>query len=153
MPKNQLSFDTITDNLLVGRTPRIDDYMLLQTLGVELIINMRAERFAVPRRARRSIRTIWIPTIDHRLFPIHSQHIVRAVEDAADVMSGGGKVYVYCRAGRHRSVMMACAILIAQGYSIESSMALLKNKRLVADPERAHIHKAILEFANYWQSR
>ena len=52
---------------------------------------------------------------------------MRGVNAALDVIHHGGKVYVHCAHGRHRSVAMGAAILIAQGMPATEAMELIKN--------------------------
>jgi dual specificity MAP kinase phosphatase len=152
MKRSALDCSQITAYLFVGKTPAARQYAELADAGVRLIINMRAEAYAFPTEARRAIQTIWVPSLDNRFTPIKLRKIIEAAEQADAVIKGGGKVYVYCRAGRHRSVAMAAAILISQGYDIRSAVNLIKSKRLVADPEKAHIYKVIAKFSQAWNA-
>jgi protein-tyrosine phosphatase len=67
-------------------------------------------------------------------------------------MANGGKVYVHCARGRHRSVAMGAAILIAQGLDAESAMSLIKEQRVVADPYIFYIYRRIRMFARKWEA-
>ena len=58
----------------------------------------------------------------------------RGAEAAQPVIRDGYAMLVHCRAGVHRSVAMACCILIGMSYSAEDAMKLVKEKRAVADP-------------------
>ena len=64
-----------------------------------------------------------------------------------------GVVMVYCKGGVHRSVAMACCILISQGYSAEEAMALVKERRPVADPYTEHFKARILKFEDEWKAK
>jgi protein-tyrosine phosphatase len=70
---------------------------------------------------------------------------------ALQVIGSGGRVYTHCSRGRHRSVAMAAAILIAQGFSPEAAMQLIKERRPEADPGASHIRLRILEFGRMWR--
>jgi protein-tyrosine phosphatase len=72
------------------------------------------------------------------------------VQEALKEIQSGGKVYTHCAAGRHRSVAMAAAILIAQGLEPEGAISLIKSKRPVADPDAFHIRRRIELFARRW---
>lgn len=146
MNRNTLDYNQITEYLYIGTTPSPKDYKELSNKGIKLIINMRAEKYAIPTGVRRSIKTIWIPSLDSRFTPINIKRIAKAVGRANDVIADGGGVYVYCREGRHRSVALAVAILISQGYNIDAAIKLVKSKRVVADPEVPHIYKVITTF-------
>jgi protein-tyrosine phosphatase len=72
------------------------------------------------------------------------------VEAALPVIKDGYRVLVHCRAGVHRSVAMACCVLIGMGYSAEAAMKLVKEKRAVADPYVWYIRNRILKFEKQW---
>ncbi len=152
MAKRTLDYSNITDQLLIGVTPRVKDYIVLKSLGIKLIINMRADRYAPARRDRKLIKTVWVPTFDSRLIPIRPDYLAPTVKLALDIISGGGKVYVYCRKGRHRSIVMGAAILIAQGFSVDETIKIIKNHRQNADPDKRHIKQAIIDFAKFWSN-
>lgn len=148
-----LDYSRITDQLLVGKTPHFADYAALHKLQVQLIINMQAEYYAWASHRRGGIRTLWVPTIDWWLFPIYPWYILPAVRRALTVINQGGTVYCHCRQGRHRSVLLAACILIAQGKSVEQAVTMLKAARSTADPEAPHIYRGIRAFAAAWQRR
>jgi protein-tyrosine phosphatase len=60
-------------------------------------------------------------------------------------------VLSHCKAGVHRSVAMASCVLIARGYTADEAMALIIEKRPVADPHAAHIEKRIRKFEKVWR--
>ena len=149
--KSGLDYNRIHDNLLVGKTPHSADYVVLRGLQVRLIINMQAEYYSWASHRRGGIRTLWVPTIDWWLFPIYPWYVMPAVKRALAVIGRGGTVYCHCRQGRHRSVLLAACILIAQGNSVDQAIATLKHARGVADPEAPHILRGIRAFAVAWQ--
>ncbi len=145
-----MNFSSITDTLFVGSTPNTQDYDALRELGVHLVLNMRQER-----RPRRDLHnppmpTLWLPTFDSPLLPIPIRALHKGVKAALATLSQGGKVYAHCAAGVHRGVAMGAAILIAQGYTAESAMQLLTERRLIADPNIWYIRRRILRFADMW---
>ena len=52
--------------------------------------------------------------------------LIRGTHAALGEIGRGGKVYTHCTRGRHRSVAMGAAILIAQGLSPDKAMGLIK---------------------------
>jgi protein-tyrosine phosphatase len=72
------------------------------------------------------------------------------VRRALPVIRGGESVMVYCREGKHRSVAMACCILIGLGYSAEAAMTLVKERREAADPDIWYIQERIRKFGQRW---
>jgi hypothetical protein len=145
-----MDISRITDSLYVGTTPGRQDFERLHELGVRLVINMRLLLGQPPPSSLPSMRYIRLRTFDNPLLPIPSAILVRGTRTALEVMAQGGGVYTHCSRGRHRSVAMAAAILIAQGYSPEAAMRTISERRAVADPGASHIQPRILEFARAW---
>ncbi len=145
-----MDFSQITDELFIGTTPNARDYDTLRKLGVRLVIDMRFLRGPFPRRRKPPMDYLWLRTIDNPLLPIPILKLMKGVHAALDAMHQGGKVYAHCAYGRHRSVAMGAAILIAQGHSPESAMSLIKQQRSRADPDAFYIRRRILLFARHW---
>lgn len=145
-----MNFSEITDSLLIGTMPHRRDYDLLRNLGVRLVINTRFSLATHPAQNDSGMHYLWLRTIDSPLFPIPIRALIRGVHAALETINDGGKVYVHCAYGRHRSVAMGSAILIAQGFSPDAAMLLIKEKRAVADPDIFYIRRRILLFARQW---
>ena len=75
------------------------------------------------------------------------------VNRAQEIFDKGDRVMVYCKGGIHRSVVMACCILISQGYSAEDAISLVKERRPVADPYTDHFKTRILKFEEEWKAK
>jgi hypothetical protein len=148
-----MDISRITDSLYVGTTPAQEDFQRLHELGVRLVINMRLLLGQSPSRTLPPMRYVRLRTFDNPLLPIPSAALVRGTRTALEVIAQGGGVYTHCSRGRHRSVAMAAAILIAQGYSPEAAMQKIREQRAVADPGASHIQPRILEFARVWQAQ
>ncbi len=146
-----MNFSAITDNLLVGTTPGRRDFEVLRSLGVSLVINMRWMPGPRPPAGDPSLRYICVRTFDNPMLPIPLRALVKGVHLALEEIQCGGKVYTHCAAGRHRSVAMAAAILIAQGLTPEGAIDLIRERRPVADPEAFHIRRRIMLFARQWE--
>ena len=147
-----MNFSRITDNLFIGDTPSLADYDQLRDLGVRLVINMRIEKRPAPDPHRLPLKFLWLPTVDNPLFLIPTCFLMRGVRAALETLKTGGKVYVHCAKGRHRGVaMMGASILIAQGYSPDQAMQLIKSQRPIADPDIFYIRNRILRFAKKYQ--
>jgi len=145
-----MNFSQITDDLFIGTTPRRKDYDVLRALGVRLVINMRLTRGPKPHFRDLHIQYLWLRTFDNPLIPIPLRALTRGVNAALDVIHSGGKVYVHCAHGRHRSVAMGAAILIAQGMPAYEAMALIKKHRSEADPNVFYIRRRIHFFERRW---
>ncbi len=141
----------ITPALLIGVTPRPAEYDTLRQMGVRMIINMRHEQAIPPDGHDDPLEILWLRTHDNPFIPIPIPALAEGVRRALPVITGGGKVFVHCAYGRHRSVAMGAAILIAQGYEAQAAMQLIKEKRRVADPGLFYIRWRIEKFYTYWQ--
>ncbi len=142
----------ITDTLYISAFPAVGHIETLRALHVRLIISMTFQR--PPREVRAAVaRWLHLRTVDSPLVPLPIFQLWRGVEAALPVIREGGGVLTHCRAGVHRSVAMACCILIGAGYTAQEAMALVKEKRPVADPGAWYIRRRILKFEQVWQER
>mgnify|MGYP005819485357 CR=1 FL=1 len=145
-----MNMSSITEELLVGTSPTRRDFETLRELGVRLVINMRWTPGPRPRAGDPHMRYIWLHTFDNPLLPIPLHSLMRGVREALEEIRAGGKVYAHCAQGRHRSVAMAAAILIAQGADPREAMRLIKERRPEADPGVFYIRRRIELFADRW---
>jgi protein-tyrosine phosphatase len=146
-----MNYSKITEDLYIGTTPSSADYDELRKLGVGLVINMRIERRPYPDRSEEPMETLWLPTFDSPLVPIPIRALHRGAEKALETIGKGEKVYVHCAQGIHRGVAMGAAILIAQGCSPDEAIALIEERRRVADPRARYIERRIRRFAEKWE--
>lgn len=145
-----MDISQITKDLFVGTTPATEDYDSLRALGVTLVINMRIERRPYPDLHNPPMTRLWLPTFDHPLIPIPINALRRGTQAALEAIDKGGKVFIHCAAGVHRSVAQAAAILIAQGRTLPEAVALIKAQRPVADPDVWYIRRRIDKFNRSW---
>lgn len=131
--------------------PTATDYEQLHGLGVRLVLNMRFARRLPEGVLRPPFEVLWLRTLDNPLFPIPLSKLMQGAHAALATISKGGKVYTHCAYGRHRSVAMGAAVLIAQGQTAEAAMQLIKAQRAAADPDVFYIRQRILAFAQRWQ--
>lgn len=142
----------ITDYLYISAWPRGDHAEEIRALNVRLILSMHWIR---PSKmlGHPPVRLLWLPTFDNPLAPMPIPTLERGVEAALPVIADGYRVLVHCRAGVHRSVAMACCVLIGMGQTAEEAMALVKQKRSVADPYAGYIRRRIEKFEQHWRNR
>ena len=145
-----MDFSEITKDLFIGTTPEAQDYNNLRELGVRLVINMRFARGPRPDLHPDALNFLWLRSIDSPVFLISLQKLLQGTHIALETIRNGGKVYSHCARGRHRSVAMGAAILIAQGYSSDDAMHLIKKQRPISDPDMFYIRRRILQFARLW---
>lgn len=146
-----MDFSLITDDLFIGPMPTAADYDLLHSLGVRLVLNMRFARRLPAGLLHPPVEVLWLRSLDNPLFPIPLKLLMKGTRAALSTIARGEKVYTHCAYGRHRSVAMGAAILIAQGYSPPAAMTLIKQQRPQADPEAFYIKSRILAFAKRWK--
>ena len=142
---------SITDYLYLSAMPQGEHAAEIEAMDVRLILSMHWQR---PSRllGQPPGRLLWLPTFDTPITPIPISTLRRGVEAALPVIQSGDRVLVHCRYGVHRSVAMACCVLISMGYSPSEAMALVKEKRAVADPDIWYIRSRIVKFGDLWKS-
>lgn len=139
----------ITPQLYLAARPRSAHVARVRELEIDLVISMIWFRPA-KGLAEPPFRIVRLPTIDSPLTPIPLWMLRIGVSEALKVLDAGGRVLVYCRAGRHRSVAMASCILIAEGMSADEAMATIVEHRPVADPHARYIEARIRAFERDW---
>jgi len=144
------SISEITPYLYISSFPGRKNAEQIRGLGIRLILSMYLVR---PNRIFRQppFRLLWIPVIDSPLTPIPIRVFHKGVRAALLVIEDEGKVLVHCRWGIHRSVAMACCILIAKGTSVNDAVALVKSQRPVARPDEEYVLARIRKFEEDWR--
>jgi len=148
-----MDISAITDNLYVGSQPDAAHAEALGALNIGLVINMRAELRPHAVYMAPPFSSLWLRTYDTFFTPIRLTTLEQGARAALAVIGQGRRVLVHCQRGRHRSVAMAAAILIAQGYTARDAMRLIREKRAVADPQIWYIRWQIEKFERYWSKR
>lgn len=147
-----MDYSQITDYLSIMASPVDADAATLLDNNVKLVLAMNHK---VPPGALRTapLALLHLPTSDSPFLPIPMAKLQTGVEAALPVIDAGGGVMVYCNRGRHRSVTMAAAILIAKGYTADEAMALIKHRRPAADPGIWYIKSRIRKFERDWRAK
>jgi protein-tyrosine phosphatase len=142
----------ITEYLYISAWPRGDHADEIRAMDVRLILSMH---WFKPARnlGDAPIRLLWLPTVDNPFFPMPIRSFKLGVDAALPVIQEGYGVLTHCRAGVHRSVAMACCVLIGMGHTAEEAMQLVKQKRSVADPSVWYIRNRILKFEQQWLAK
>ena len=138
--------------MYISAWPRGDHADEIRALDVRLILSMHWIR---PSRTlgHPPVRLLWLPTFDNPLMPMPIKTLQRGVEAALPVIQDGYRVLVHCRAGVHRSVAMACCVLIGMGQTADEAMQLVKQQRAVADPYARYIQNRIYKFEQLWRNQ
>jgi protein tyrosine phosphatase (PTP) superfamily phosphohydrolase (DUF442 family) len=146
-----MDISQITDYLYVGAQPGAEHAAELRARDVRLIISMIGTARPAAAFGKPPFHLLWLRTYDTFLTPIPVSKLMEGVRAALPVIRDGGRVLTYCAQGRHRSVAMAAAILIAMGYSAEEAMRLLQTRRQIARPQTWYIKRQIKKFEKHWQ--
>jgi len=111
---------------------------------------MRGEARPLAVFTQPPFESVWLKTFDFFFTPIGVSQLMAGVRAALPVIEQGGKVFTHCQRGKHRSVAMAAAILIAMGHSAEEAMRLLRERRAVARPQTWYVKRQIKQFEKQW---
>lgn len=149
MNQKSLDISQITDFLYVSAWPVADHVEEILETNVRLILSMHWIKPS-SKLGQPPLQLLWLPTIDQPFTPMPISTLQRGVEAALPVIGNGSGVLVHCRAGMHRSVAMACCVLIGTGMSADESMELVVAKRSAADPHAKHIERRIYLFEQQW---
>jgi hypothetical protein len=148
-----MSYDIsqITDYLYISAWPKGKHAEEILSLNIQLILSMHWRQPDWDLR-QPPLQLLWLPTIDSPLIPMPLSALRRGVQAALPVIEQGGRVLCHCSYGRHRSVAMACCVLIGKGMPAEEAMELVKSRRLAADPYAPYIRSRILKFEAGWKA-
>jgi hypothetical protein len=140
----------ITEALYISAWPRGEHAAEIRALGVRLILSMH---WLHPAKTvgHAPVRLLWLPTVDTPWTPMPMFLLRRGVRAALPVIGDGEGVLVHCKSGLHRSVAMACCVLIGLGYTAQEAMRLVKDRRAVADPDAWYIRRRICRFEQEWR--
>jgi hypothetical protein len=149
--KSSPDVSAITDYLYISAWPRGDHAEEIRALNVRLILSMH---WIKPSSllGHPPVRLLWLPTFDNPLMPMPIATLTRGVHAAMPVIAEGYRVLVHCRAGVHRSVAMACCVLIGAGMAADEAIQLVKQQRAVADPDAWYIQRRIYKFEQHWRN-
>ena len=139
----------ITDQLYIASRPRERHVESVRGLKVDLVLSMIGLS-PPPELTRPPFRLVRLPVFDFPLLRIPLAVLRMGVAEALPVLKAGGRVLIYCRAGRHRSLAMAACILIATGMTADDAMATIEAHRPVADPHAGYIESRIRAFEKDW---
>jgi protein-tyrosine phosphatase len=146
-----MDISQITEHLFVSAQPVAEDAQEILARNVRLVISMRGESLPPKCLRQPPFQFLWLRSYDTWVTPIATSHLVKVVQAAQQAIADGGRVLVYCQRGRHRSVIMAAAILIASGHTAEEAMKLLRSQREIADPQSWYVRRQIVKFERDWK--
>ena len=151
LARGAIDLSLIIEGLFVSDWPDEADAPVLAAHGIRLLLSMHW-RPPAPVYRRPPFSTVWLPTIDTPITPMPLSALRAGVLAALPVLQRGEGVLAHCVFGRHRGVAMACCVLIGLGRSAEEAMALVDERRAVADPYVWYIRSRIEAFERDWRS-
>lgn len=146
-----LDISRITDFLYVGSLLGRQHADELRPYNFDLIISMIVQIKIDDVYTLPPFKSLWIRTYDTFFTPIQTKKLLIGVNAALPVIQSGGRVLVFCREGKRRSIIMASAILIAMGYSAKNAAAVLMKNREAADPRKWYVRWQIHGFERHWK--
>ncbi len=147
----QLNYSDITPRLAVGGAFRTRDIKHLTQRGVTAVVDCRLEAQDDPRAlAAAGIQFLHVPTLDRHAFTQTQMHA--GVEWVLDHIARGGRAFLHCEHGVGRGPLMACAVLVAQGYNAPAALLIVRAGRWQALPNDRQL-ATLLEFEQEWKNQ
>jgi protein-tyrosine phosphatase len=145
----QLNYSAITPQLSVGGAFRRRQIRRLTQRGVTAVVDCRLE--AEDDKAaleQAGIAFLHVPTPDRYGFTYDQMQ--QGVDWVLDHIRNGGQAFLHCEHGVGRGPLMACAVLVAQGYSGPQALRLVRSARWQALPNDRQL-AALLDFERIWR--
>ena len=123
-----LDLSWIEPDLAVGA--RVDQLNLprLAELGVGSVVDLRVEESDDPELlARHGMRFLHLPMLDEN--PLTDEQLREGSRWVAAERAHGRKVLLHCQHGVGRSIMLAAAVLLDEGLTLEQALERLRDRR------------------------
>jgi hypothetical protein len=147
----QLNYSDVTPTLAVGGAFRSGQIKHLKQRGVTAVVDCRLEGHDDPAAlAAAGIQFLHVPTLDRHGFTY--AQLQDGVEWVLDRVSNGGRAFMHCEHGVGRGPLMACAVLVAQGYSAPEALRIVRSGRWQALPNDRQL-AVLLYFEQEWRKR
>ena len=116
--------------VLAGEHPTRAGLATLHDIGLTHFIDLTSDHDGLRRYAVPCAQRLSFPIVD---FGVPTVAGMRATLDAVQAaLSGGGSVYLHCKAGIGRTGTVAACLLVEHGYTPDDALALLARKWQVA---------------------
>jgi hypothetical protein len=147
----QLNYSDVTPTLAVGGAFRNGQIKHLKQRGVTAVVDCRLEGHDDPAAlAAAGIQFLHVPTLDRHGFTY--AQLAEGVEWVLERVSNGGRAFMHCEHGVGRGPLMACAVLVAQGYSAPEALRIVRSGRWQALPNDRQL-AVLLYFEQEWRKR
>jgi hypothetical protein len=145
----QLNYSDVTPQVAVGGAFRNRQIKRLRARGVTAIVDCRSEASDdAAALAAAGIDFLHVPTLDRHGFSYEQLH--SGVDWVLERTSRGGKAFMHCEHGVGRGPLMACAVLVGQGYSAPEALRIVRGARWQALPNDRQL-AALLRFEKEWR--
>jgi hypothetical protein len=145
----QLNYSDVTPQLAVGGAFRKRQIKRLHHHGVTAVVDCREEARDDPEAlASAGIKFLHIPTADRHGFTYEQMH--EGVDWVLNHVANGGRAFLHCEHGVGRGPLMACAVLVAQGYTAPAALQIVRSGRWQALPNDRQL-AALLRFEEEWK--
>jgi predicted protein tyrosine phosphatase len=121
-----LQFCQVTPHLYVGSQFNRFGKRMLEQQGIQACVNMRIEKDDAALGLA-LLKYLHLPTVDDEA--PSTEHLQKGIDFIREIVQSGGKVYIHCGAGVGRAPTMAAAYLIAEGHTLDESLALIRKVR------------------------
>ncbi len=121
----------ITPDWAIGPAPRRQGLKRLSREGVAAIVDLRTEAHIDPDEAAAAGLDVFRLPVADGAAPTQQQ-LIEGVAWVLDQTSRGNRVLICCRAGRGRSVTLACSVLLQMGYPLQQALLLVTQVRSTA---------------------
>src|SRR5207244_3774448 len=129
----QLNYSDITSQLAVGGAFRKRQIKRLRQRGVTAVVDCRLEARDDPDAwAPAGLDFLHVPTPDRYGFTF--EQMSEGVEWVLDHLADGGRAFLHCEHGVGRGPLMACAVLVGQGYGAPEALRIVRTQRWQASP-------------------
>ncbi len=136
-----LQYSRITPQIFVGPQFNRRGKQQLEAAGITADVNLRIE-FDDAAHGLALARYCYLPTVDDDAPSI--EHLQQGVDFIRQEVAAGGKVYIHCAGGVGRAPTMAAAYFIAEGYTVDDALALIRRARpfiKIMPPQMAQLKK------------
>ena len=145
----QLNYSDITPQLAVGGAFRKRQIKRLRQHGVTAVVDCRSEaQDDAEALAQAGIDFLHLPTNDRYGFSY--QQMEQGVDWVLDHVGKGGRAFLHCEHGVGRGPLLACAVLVGEGYSAPKALRIVRSGRWQALPNDRQL-QALVEFEEIWR--
>lgn len=150
LPK-QVNLSDVTPQLAVGGSFRNSQIRYLKARRITAVVDCRQEAADdLHALARAGMKFLHLPAPDR--YAMSYDQLAEGVEWVLDHLAAGGRAFMHCEHGVGRGPLMACAVLVAQGYTAPEALRIVRSGRWQAAPNDRQLY-ALLSFEQEWRQR